>query len=173
MKGLITYSSKTGNTKKLAEKIYDRLKNNFDIELKALDDDNFKDLEKYSYILHGFWTRMTKIDNKSKKFLSKLGKDKIVGLFGTSGGEHLSEHGKRLHDDIKSELDKLNSIGCKMTLGKVNPDMLSKMDGIIGNLVPKKMKEYIKEMAEKSREATDEERNEVAEFFENKLKEIL
>ncbi|MDO5715283.1 MAG: hypothetical protein Q4P25_01740 [Tissierellia bacterium] len=49
-------------------------------------------------------------------------------------------------------------IGTQLTFGKVEERLIGKIDGIIRNLPPQKMKNYIKEMSLHSREATDEAR---------------
>ncbi|MDO5713307.1 MAG: flavodoxin family protein [Tissierellia bacterium] len=171
MKGLISYSSRTGNTKKLAETIYEHLSSVYDLDIKSVKE-TF-DPKDYDFILHGIWVRMTGLDKDSKKFLSHLPKGMKVGIFGTSGGEHASAHSKRLDDALKHAENPFESLGTKLTYGKVDPSMISKIDGIIGNLLPKKMKSYIKEMSLHSREATEEERLEVADYFKNQLQEKL
>lgn len=167
MKGLISYSSNTGNTEKLAQTIYDVLKDEYDVELKNVKD--VKDTSDYDFVLHGIWVRMTGLDNRSKKFLKKLPKGTRLGIFGTSGGEHATEHSERLDQNLKEAEAGFDMIGTKLTFGKVSDDIISKMDGIIGNLVPAHVKKWIKEMSLKSREATDAERREVAEYFKARL----
>ena len=38
MKGIIIYSSRTGNTKRMAEKIYDILKDKYEMTIKDIND---------------------------------------------------------------------------------------------------------------------------------------
>lgn len=167
MKGLITYSSQTGNTEKVAKTIYEYLSDNHDVDIQAVDE--IDDIDAYDYILHGIWVRMTDLDKASKKFLKSVPQGTKVGLFGTSGGEHASEHSKRLNEHIKKTMEPFDSLGVKLTFGKVDEKIIDKVDSIIGNLLPKKMKAYIKEMSIHSREATDEERLEIARYFFNIL----
>lgn len=167
MKGLISYSSSTGNTEKLAKVIYDVLKADHDVELKDVKD--VKDTSGYDFILHGIWVRMTGLDNRSKKFLKKLPKGTRLGIFGTSGGEHATDRSERLDRNLKEAEEGFDMIGTKLTFGKVSEDVIKKMDGIIGNLLPAHIKEWVKEMSLNSREATDEERLEVAEYFKERL----
>ncbi len=76
---LITYSSKTGNTKKLAEGIYEGLS----IENKTiLPMNEVQSLEEYDIVLGGYWVDKSGPNEEAKKFLSTI-KGKKVGLFAT------------------------------------------------------------------------------------------
>ena len=69
MKYSIYYESKTGNTKLLAEKAYDILKNNI-VKFEEYKDnyiDNNEDI-----ILVGFWTDKGSAADNIKKLLSKI-----------------------------------------------------------------------------------------------------
>lgn len=79
MKTLITYSSKTGNTKKLAEGIYQGLS----IENKSiLPINEVESVEEYDIILVGYWVDKSGPNEEAKKFLSMI-KGKKVGIFAT------------------------------------------------------------------------------------------
>lgn len=171
MKGLISYSSRTGNTLKVAERIYDVLSEDYDLDLKSVEEKI--DPSEYDFILHGIWVRMTGIDKKSKKFLSRIPAGSKVGIFGTSGGEHATNRSERLDAALIEAAEPFYHLGTKLTFGKVDPKMIGKIDGIIGKLLPKETKEYIKRMSVESREATAEERQEVADYFKKQLKEKL
>lgn len=168
MRGLITYSSKTGNTKALAETIAKTLEKDHDITLLPVEE--AKD-EKVDFYLHGFWVNRSRMDPASKTYLKNLPKGARLGLFGTSGGEHtVKGENARLVKDVEEAQAPFESLGLHYTIGKVDPALLSKLDGILGVLVPKKTKELIKEMSAKSREATDKERQAVADAFLEELK---
>ena len=168
MKGLISYSSRTGNTEKLAKTLQRMLTENGDTwDLCPVSEAKWDD--SYDVLLHGIWVNRTDLDSDSKKFLKSLPKGLRMGIFGTSGGEHMSEYGMRLQNHLKEAVEPFEHIGTKLTYGKVDPQMKDKVDGILGVLVPKKIKEHILEMVEKSREATEEEREDVARYFLERL----
>ena len=76
---LVTYSSKTGNTKKLAEGIYEGLSHEKKTMLPIQEVSN---LEEYDTVLVGYWVDKAGPNQEAKKFLSSL-KGKKVGLFAT------------------------------------------------------------------------------------------
>lgn len=87
MKILISYSSLSGNTKYLAEGIYQAFKEFAD--LKSVDENI--DLDEYDVILHGYWVYRAKPDTKSIPFLESIS-GKKVGLFLTLGAYPDSKH---------------------------------------------------------------------------------
>ena len=79
MKVLVTYSSKTGNTKTLAEGIYEGLP----MENKTiLPMNEVKSLEDYDVILAGYWVDKSGPNEEAKNFLTTI-QGKKVGLFAT------------------------------------------------------------------------------------------
>lgn len=88
MKVLVTYSSLTGNTKKLAEGIYE--------EIEATTKDimpinEVTDIEPYDLILVGYWVDKGGPNSEAAKFLETI-KGKAVGLFATLGYWPDTEH---------------------------------------------------------------------------------
>ena len=134
-----------------------------------MEDADPKEASKYDFVLLGIWVRMTGIDKRSERFLKKLPRGTRLGIFGTSGGEHAVDDSHRLNKALADAVTGFDHIGTKLTFGKVDDKMIGKIDSIIGTLLPKKMKEYIREMSLKSREATDEERLEVANYFKQRI----
>lgn len=86
-KVLITYASLSGNTKKLAEGLYDAFQE--EAHLQPVDEEI--DLSSYDVILHGYWVDRGGPDEKSKAFLSRI-QNKKVGIFATLGAYPDSEH---------------------------------------------------------------------------------
>ena len=73
MKALIIYSSKTGNTKKVAYGIYDNLKDNYDLHIKDMEE--IKDmsmLDEYDTLVVGFWVDRGTAHPKAKKFVKAI-----------------------------------------------------------------------------------------------------
>ncbi|MBR0163268.1 MAG: flavodoxin [Lachnospiraceae bacterium] len=88
-KVLVTYASKTGNTKKLAEGIYDGLQ---DADKTILPMEEARDTKDYDVILAGYWVDKGGPCAEAKEYLGALS-GKKVGLFCTLAFWPDSEHG--------------------------------------------------------------------------------
>ncbi len=87
MKSLVVYSSQTGNTRKLAEAVFEMLSGD-----KALYPvDEAPDPSGYGFIAVGFWLMGGKPDPKSSEYLGKVG-EKPLFLFATHGAGAGSDH---------------------------------------------------------------------------------
>ncbi|MEG0388858.1 MAG: flavodoxin family protein [Niameybacter sp.] len=89
MKILITYSSKTGNTKRLAEGIYNNIQLS-DVTLLPIHE--VEEVESYESILVGYWVDKGGPNEEAAKFMEGI-KGKKVGLFATLGAYPDSQHG--------------------------------------------------------------------------------
>ena len=87
-KWLIVYSSVTGNTKQIAEAIYDGFGENVADIFAIRDEFNFED---YDNIAVGYWLTRGEPDKMVQELLKKLN-NKTVILFQTQGAELNSEH---------------------------------------------------------------------------------
>lgn len=85
---LITYSSKTGNTKKLAEGILEGLESE---KKTILPMKEVSSIEEYDIVLAGYWVDKGGPNEEAKKFLGTI-EGKKVGLFATLGYWADSEH---------------------------------------------------------------------------------
>lgn len=138
----IVFSSLTGNTKKLADTIYEMLpKDKCDYfgmnELKVPQSDLL-------YI--GFWTDKGNADNKTLELLSQL-KNKKIFLFGTAGFGGSDVYFKKILGQVKQSIDSSNIIiGEYMCQGKMpqsvrdryikmkeNPEHPANLDVLIKN----------------------------------------
>ena len=81
MKTLVTYISSSGNTKALAQALYDGIEGSKDI----LPMDEVKDVGRYDVIFVGFPIIAKGAPRKARRFLSGPAKGKKVGLFITHG----------------------------------------------------------------------------------------
>lgn len=165
MKGFIAYSSKTGNTKRMAEYLYDALKENRDLTLLDLKDK--PDLSAYDYGLLGGWCDRALPDKAVMKVLDQA--PKKLGLFLTMGAMPDSEHGERAMEGLEKCLadHKKESLGTYLCPGKVDEKLAARIDLLV--FVPKDAREQMKEASEKSREATEEELKEAAIYFAEQL----
>jgi flavodoxin len=123
MKSLITYSSQSGNTSKLAKEIFNELKGEKDI----FPIDETPSSESYDLIAIGFWFQAGKPDPKSVEYLSKLNIDSKVFLFATHGAAKNSEHVKNALDYAKALTNGAEIAGTFTCQGEVNPKVLEKI----------------------------------------------
>ena len=121
MKSLVVYSSQTGNTRKLAEAVFEILTGD-----KALYPvDEAPDPSGSGFIAVGFWLMGGKPDPKSSEYLGKIGK-KPLFLFATHGagaGSDHAIHGMELAKSLAPESDIRGTYSCQ---GEVNPNILEK-----------------------------------------------
>ena len=112
----IVYSSRTGNTKKLAATIHKVLPSDSCFYYGTID--NVKD--KLSNIIYiGFWTERGNADSLTIEFLKKL-KNKKIFLFGTAGYGESEDYFRNIINNVKKNIDSSNTlIGTFMCQGKM------------------------------------------------------
>ena len=112
----IIYSSKTGNTKKLAETIYNTLSQD-ECDYYGTLDNIGNELSKTIYL--GFWTEKGNADSSTLRFLEQL-KDKKIFLFGTAGYGESEKYFENIINNVKKNIDDSNTIiGEFMCQGKM------------------------------------------------------
>lgn len=124
MRGAIVYSSKTGNTKKIAETIKSIDPERF--ELFSVEDNPDPDI--FDFIFMGFWVDKGTADTKAIEFMKKI-KSKKVAVFMTLGAYPESDH-------ARSSLEKgLENLGESCTVidkfvcqGAIDPKLISWME---------------------------------------------
>lgn len=163
MNTLIAYATLTGNTKKVAQSIYDIVKDNKQIiclnENKNIDTNNF------DTIIIGYWVDKGHMDNVSKKFLKNL-KNKNIALFGTLGADPNSDHGK----NVQAKVNKLcsennNCIGSFLCQGKVDPKLVEKMGKFPLNLVHPLTPERLARIEEASKHPNHDDLEKAQKYF--------
>lgn len=105
MKVLVAYMSKTGNTKKVAEAIFDEI--NGEKEIKRYDE--IEDLEGYDLVFLGFPVLRFGPDKKTRRFLETHTKGKKIALFIT----HASPEG---NPEIPKWLAKFKEAAAEATI---------------------------------------------------------
>lgn len=143
MKILVTYSSKTGNTKKLAEGIYNGLK---EMEKDIMPIAEVESLDNYDVVLVGYWVDKGGPNEEAAKFLSVIN-GKKVGIFATLAFWPDSEHGfNSLLAGEKLVSEKNHVIGKYICQGKLDEKMIEifeKMpEGSPHKPTPEKRKRY-------------------------------
>jgi flavodoxin len=124
MKALVAYSSRTGNTKMVAEAIHGVMP--ADAMLAAVE--NAPDPADFDFIAVGFWVDKGMPDDLAKEFMAKIS-NKQVGLFGTLGAWPDSEHAREcMAHAVKLMEDNGNTIKCQfICMGKVDPRLIEAM----------------------------------------------
>ncbi len=114
MKNAIVFSSGTGNTKKLAETIQEKVG---DVGYCGKLDDSALEADT---IFVGFWTAKFTCTDDVKNFLVKV-KNKKIFLFGTAGYDDTQEYFEKILTAVKENVDSSNTIvGEFMSMGKVS-----------------------------------------------------
>lgn len=104
MKTLVTYSSKGGNTKKVADAIYEQLHDGGKVNVDLLHLDDVENFDDYKAIIVGYWADKGKADEVASKYLPQI-KNKDMGIFITMGVDTKSDHGKEVVIDAKEKLE--------------------------------------------------------------------
>ncbi len=122
MKSLVVYSSKSGNTKKLAEAVYNYLTG--EKELCAVAD--APDPSGYNFVAVGFWLLKGQPDPDSQAFLAKIEEGQDLYLFATHGAAVGSPHAENAMKSAKSIAAKGHVIATFSCPGQVTEKMMEK-----------------------------------------------
>ncbi|MBF0716208.1 flavodoxin family protein [Gemelliphila palaticanis] len=127
MKILIAYSSKTKNTKKVAEAIFFELKNNFEVDLIDIKKYKNKRIESYDLYILGCWVDKATLNKNMMMFIEDNNiNNKKVALFMTCGVPDTHYHAEDSINNYISYMknknnDVLSSFICQ---GKIDPKIL-------------------------------------------------
>lgn len=117
---LVTYFSKTGNTKKVAEAIFDAL----DVEKEIIPIEQIQRIDEYSPILIGFPVYSHSVPLKIQDFIKKIPDNKKTAFFSTHGsltGSRLSREALEHAVILASKAKVLGTFSCR---GKVSLEAL-------------------------------------------------
>ena len=122
MKSLIVYSSRTGNTRAVAEAVHSV----FPEPCRITPVEEAPDPGAYDFIAVGYWVDKGMPDKKARAYMKTI-KGKKVGLFGTLGAYPDSEHA----DDCRAKAMALMAgngvLGQFLCQGKIDPNVLEMM----------------------------------------------
>lgn len=143
MKLLITYSSKTGNTKRLAEGIYKNIQLG-NVDLKAISE--VEDLNAYDTLLVGYWVDKGGPNDEAAEFMKGI-EGKRVGIFATLGAYPDSQHGwdslLRGEDLVKEKNTILGKYICQGAVDERLIEVFKKFEpGNPHAITPEKLKRY-------------------------------
>lgn len=122
MKSLVVYSSKSGNTRKLAEAVYDYLGGEKMIApvVEAPDPDG------YAFVAVGFWLAAGQPDPDSQAYLAKLKEGQDVYLFATHGAAAGSAHAENAMKKAREIAGKAHVRATFSCPGEVDPKALER-----------------------------------------------
>lgn len=123
MKIMITYSSQSGNTEKLAKAIYDRLEG----EKEIYPIEQAPPAAQYDLTAVGFWLQAGKPDPKAAGYLASCGPDTRLFLFATHGAAKNSDHAKAGMANAAALTNSAEIEGAFNCQGEVNPKVLEKV----------------------------------------------
>jgi flavodoxin len=115
------YSSKTGNTRKLAEGIHRGLEaRGIEAAIAPVEDAP----QAAAWVLAGYWVDRGTADKKALKYLKSL-KGARVGLFGTLGAYPDSQHAADTARKVEALVGKKNRcLGTFLCQGKIDPKII-------------------------------------------------
>lgn len=138
LKYKVIYTSRTGNTKKLAAAVYQSLpEQQKDIE-ELSDETRTEEAETY---LVGFWTDRGNCPDDTREFLQKLSGKKVL-LFGTCGFGQSSEYFQQIEERVKQWISSdCTYLGCFLCQGKMPITVREKYEKLLEDGQQKAMAE--------------------------------
>ena len=157
MKSLVVYSSRTGNTKMVAEAIAAEL---HPCELHPVE--SAPDASGFDFVAVGYWVDRGMPDAASRSYLESL-HDTRVALFGTLGAWPDSDHARACMDAgeaLAGTPERRNTVlGSWLCQGKVDPRVLEMMNRVARDVHPMTPERIARiEEAKKHPDAADLER---------------
>lgn len=116
MRILTVYSSRTGNTKKVAEAIHSAMPSGADI----YPVESAPEPDGYDFIAVGYWAYRGTADDRAAEYMRKIRGKKVV-YFGTLGAYPDSEHANRCRRRVGELLEKNEVLGEFLCHGKIDP----------------------------------------------------
>lgn len=170
MRGIVLYSSKTGNTQRMANIIYKHLQDLCEMDIYSVEEK--ENIDDYDFAIVGGWINRAKLDSRAGKIV-KNSRLKNIGLFSTLGANPDSEHGNKCQKNLEDSIKNKNSLGVYQCNGLVEEKLIKNLESGKRFFIPKKIREKMIEASKNSRMATEEELNEAGNFFRENVKKIL
>ncbi|MFO7979994.1 MAG: flavodoxin family protein [Candidatus Aminicenantes bacterium] len=123
---LVTYFSHTGNTKKVAEAIYENIQG--EKQIKSFKEVEKKDFEDYDLIFIGFPVHSHSVPIVMESFIKKIPPNKKIAFFSTHGsltGSRLSREAIEHATVLAAKAKLLGSFSCR---GKVSLEALEYLE---------------------------------------------
>lgn len=137
-KTLICFSSKTGNTQKIADIIYDICP--FDKEMIKLEENNFLErANNYNLLIIGYWVENSKANSLTIDFLKTIKNKKLI-LFGTAGTDINNPYIKSVITKTESIIDSSNKLlGHFICQGEIAEDVIKDFETLVKSQPENKM----------------------------------
>ncbi len=173
MTGTILYSSATGNTKKLAEQIFEHVKNTGTWNLVNMDTDSV-DVSDSEVVLLGAWVIAGTLNKKALDTLKSLDlKGKKLGIFATMGTRVRTEHGYFCFLNVLQLMNDFNGVattlGVQTLQGYISPETMDKLESMPDEKLPRSIKDAMRDGVESYQEPTEGDYFAIANFFRNKI----
>ncbi|MBN2039879.1 MAG: flavodoxin family protein [Spirochaetes bacterium] len=123
MKSLIVYSTQTGNTKKLADTVYEQIKG--EKEIRSVE--SAPDPAGYDFLAVGFWVKAGKPDPETMNYIPRITSGKKIFFFATHGASTDSDHVKEAIEYAKNLAPSADILGTFNCLGEVDPAFVKRM----------------------------------------------
>ena len=124
MKILISVSSKTGNTRKIAEAIHAALP-----EAELHNVESAPDPAAFDLIFVGFWVNRETADEKAQEYIGQI-KNKTVAIFGTLGAYPDSQHAIDSLENAAQLLPDCQVVDRYICQGAIDPKLIEWMSGL-------------------------------------------
>ena len=168
MKGLIIYSSLTGNTKKMAERLHSEFSSTS--EWAVHDIKTAPVWSGYDVVLLGGWIDQGTLDKRILNYFETIEKGKCaLGLFATMGAMPDSFHGEKCYETLNNLLEGHKNLGVYLCPGKVSEAVIKRVEQMPEGILPKEVQLEMIEAGKTSREATEAEYQQAVEFFRSKF----
>lgn len=122
MRSLVVYSSKTGNTREVAEAIFDILPD----EKEIFPVEDAPPGDGYDFVAVGFWVDKGMPDQRAMAYMKNLN-GATVGLFGTLGAKPDSDHARECIRKAVDLVDGNRVMGSFLCQGRINPAIVEMM----------------------------------------------
>jgi flavodoxin len=145
--GLIVYSSKTGNTRKLAEGIRRGLAEALGQEPRIGAVEENPDPAGAPWLLLGFWADRGNADQQALQYLKSL-EGRTIGLFGTLGAYPDSDHARDICKRVQELAAEKNAVlGCFLCQGKIDPALTERFKSLPADdphaMTPERMERHL------------------------------
>jgi flavodoxin len=138
LRTLVCYSSKTGNTKKIAEIIYENCP--FDKNILNLEENkSIESINNYDLIIIGYWVESGKANRLAVDSLKTI-KNKKIALFGTAGTDINHPYVKSVIIKTESIIDNSNQLlGHFICQGEIAEEVITNFEILVNAQPENKM----------------------------------
>lgn len=140
MKMACIYSSKTGNTRMVAEAVHRAMPEGS--ALCAVE--SAPSPADYDFLALCYWVDRGNADAQSLRYMEQVS-GKKVGVFGTLGAYPDSDHGRDVVANVARQLDGNDILGSFLCQGKIDPKLLEAMARIPGHEMTEERRARIEE----------------------------